>query len=105
VVAIQGSDHLVPRSAQALLQALPLASVTRLVFLGGGGSLEYAPGHRSMDSPDFSPEYLETSPPSGSMHRWFPAVVTGSPINVSKRPSSCKNLVGATGFEPVTPRL
>jgi putative NADH-flavin reductase len=43
VVAIQGSDHLVPRSAQALLQALPLAGVTRLVFLGGGGSLEYAP--------------------------------------------------------------
>ena len=61
MVAIQGSDHLVPRSAQALLQALPLASVTRLVFLGGGGSLEYAPGQRFVDSPDFPPQYLQTA--------------------------------------------
>jgi hypothetical protein len=51
------------------------------------------------------PGPLGTLPPSGSMHRWFPAVVTGPPISVSKKPSSCKNLVGATGFEPVTPRL
>ena len=29
--------------------------------------------------------------PSGSMHRWFPAMVTGPPISVSKRPPSCKN--------------
>jgi hypothetical protein len=42
---------------------------------------------------------------SGSMHRWFPAVVTRSPISVSKRPSSCKNLVGAVGFEPTNPSL
>jgi putative NADH-flavin reductase len=61
VVGIQGGDRLVPRSAQALLEALPLAGVTRLVFLGGGGSLEYAPGHRFVDSPDFPPEYLETA--------------------------------------------
>ncbi len=61
MVGIQGGNRLVPRSAQALLQALPLAGVTRLVFLGGGGSLEYAPGHRFMDSPDFPPEYLETA--------------------------------------------
>ena len=77
MVAIQGSDHLVPRSAQALLQALPLASVTRLVFLGGG-SLEYAPGHRSMDSPDFPPEYLETSPRpgacTGGSRLWLPGL-------------------------------
>ncbi len=33
---------------------------------------------------------LGTFPPSGSMHRWFPPVVTGPPISVSKRPSSCK---------------
>lgn len=61
VVGIQGGDSLVPRSAQALLEALPRADVTRLVFLGGGGSLEYAPGHRFVDSPDFPPEYLETA--------------------------------------------
>ncbi len=48
---------------------------------------------------------LGTLPPSGSMHRWFPALVTGPPISVSKMPPSCTNLVGAAGFEPVTPRL
>jgi hypothetical protein len=48
---------------------------------------------------------LGALPPCGSMHRWFPAVVTGPPISVSKRPSGCKSLVGATGFEPVTSRL
>jgi putative NADH-flavin reductase len=61
VVSIAGSDRLVPRSAAALLEALPPAGVTRLVFLGGGGSLEYAPGHRFVDSPDFPPQYLETA--------------------------------------------
>ena len=39
------------------------------------------------------------------MHRWFPAVVPGLLINVSIMLSSCINLVGTTGFEPVTPRL
>jgi putative NADH-flavin reductase len=61
VVGIQGGDRLVPRSAQALLEGLPPAGVTRLVFLGGGGSLEYAPGHRFVDSLDFPAEYLETA--------------------------------------------
>jgi hypothetical protein len=48
---------------------------------------------------------LGTLPPSGSMHRWFPAAATWSQISVLKMPSNCKNLVDATGFEPVTPRL
>jgi hypothetical protein len=51
------------------------------------------------------PRPCDAFPIAGRMHRWFPAVVTGRPISVSKMPSSCKNLVGATGFEPVTPRL
>jgi len=51
------------------------------------------------------PLTLGALPPSGSTHRWFPAVVTGPRISVSKMPSSCTNLVGATGIEPVTPRL
>ena len=55
VVAIADDDRLVPRSARALLEALPLAGVSRLVFLGGGGSLEYAPGDRFVDSPDLPP--------------------------------------------------
>lgn len=61
VAGIKGPDRLVPRGAQALLQALPAAEVNRLVFLGGGGSLEYAPGQRFVDSPNFPPQYLETA--------------------------------------------
>ena len=51
------------------------------------------------------PGPLGTLPASGSMHRWFPAMVTESPISISKRPSSCTNLVGAGGFEPPASRL
>lgn len=61
VAAIKGDDRLVPRGAATLLDALPLAGVDRLVFLGGGGSLEYAPGQRFVDSPNFPPQYLETA--------------------------------------------
>ncbi|WP_323188137.1 alpha/beta fold hydrolase [Streptomyces sp. NBC_00237] len=61
VVGVKGPDHLVPRSAQALLKALPDAGVSRLVFLGGGGSLEYAPGERFVDAPGFPAAYLETA--------------------------------------------
>ncbi|MFJ2739751.1 alpha/beta fold hydrolase [Streptomyces sp. NPDC087440] len=61
VVGVKGPDRLVARSAQALLEALPGAGVTRLVFLGGGGSLEYAPGERFVDAPGFPAAYLETA--------------------------------------------
>ncbi len=61
VAAIKGGDRLVPRGAVVLLEALPLAGVDRLVFLGGGGSLEYAPGQRFVDAPDFPAQYLETA--------------------------------------------
>ena len=60
---VAGEHHL-PEIAPliaALLEALPLAGVSRLVFLGGGGSLEYAPGNRFVDSPDFPPQYLQTA--------------------------------------------
>lgn len=39
----------------------PAAGVTRLVFLGGGGSLEDAPGHRFIDAPDFPAQYRQTA--------------------------------------------
>ncbi|MFD3702025.1 alpha/beta fold hydrolase [Nocardia sp. NPDC058658] len=65
VAAIKGEDRLVPRGAASLLEALPLAGVDRLVFLGGGGSLEYAPGQRFVDSPNFPPQYLETARDQG----------------------------------------
>jgi len=61
VVSVQGDDRLVARSAQAMLEALPAAAVSRMIFVGGGGSLEYSPGHRFVDSPDVPPEYLQTA--------------------------------------------
>ncbi|QKW24649.1 NAD(P)H-binding protein [Kitasatospora sp. NA04385] len=61
VAALKGPDGLVPRAAGALLAALPEAGVPRLLFVGGGGSLEYAPGRRFVDSPDFPAQYLETA--------------------------------------------
>ncbi|MFB7947501.1 alpha/beta fold hydrolase [Kitasatospora phosalacinea] len=61
VAALKGPDHLVPRAAGALLAALPKAGVPRLLFVGGGGSLEHAPGERFVDSPGFPAQYLETA--------------------------------------------
>ena len=61
VVAVKGPDRLVPRGAQALLEALPKAGVNRLVFLGGGASLEDPNGRRFIDAPGFPAEYLETA--------------------------------------------
>lgn len=69
VAGIKGIERLVSRGAQVLLEALPAAGVTRLVFIGGGGSLEYAPGQRIVDSPDFPAQYLETARDQGEALR------------------------------------
>ena len=61
VVAVQGPDQLASRAARALIAALPAAGVRRLVFVGGGASLEGAPGQRFLDSPDFPAEFRETA--------------------------------------------
>ncbi|MEV6924605.1 alpha/beta fold hydrolase [Dactylosporangium sp. NPDC051485] len=61
VAAIKGPDGVVPRGAAALLAGLTRAGVHRLVFVGGGGSLEYAPGRRFVDSPDFPAAYRQTA--------------------------------------------
>lgn len=61
VVAVKGPDHLVPRAATALLEALPAAGVRRLVFLGGGGSLLSEDGTPFVASPHFPAQYLETA--------------------------------------------
>jgi putative NADH-flavin reductase len=59
VASLKGPDRLVPRAASALLDGLARAGVDRLVFVGGGGSLEYAPGRRVVDSPDFPQQYRQ----------------------------------------------
>jgi putative NADH-flavin reductase len=47
----------VPDAAEALLTALPRASVRRLMFVGGGGSLLSPAGQRFVDSPQFPEQY------------------------------------------------
>ncbi len=61
VAAVKGPDGLVPRGARALLDGLARAGVHRLLFVGGGGSLEYAPGRRFVDAPEFPAAYRQTA--------------------------------------------
>jgi len=44
---------LVPKYAAILLEALPAAGVKRLIWVGGAGSLETAPGVQVADDPNF----------------------------------------------------
>lgn len=48
-----GNHQIVPAAACALLTGLPKAGVERLLWVGGGGSLEVAPGIRVVDTPKF----------------------------------------------------
>lgn len=71
VAAVAGSDVVVssvtdrttadrsriPATARALLELIPGAGVTRLAFVGGGGSLESEPGVRFVDAPGFPEQY------------------------------------------------
>ena len=48
------NDHeIIVGTARGLIEGLPKAGVTRLVTIGGAGSLEVAPGKRVLDSPNF----------------------------------------------------
>jgi uncharacterized protein len=47
----------VPAAARALLEGLSRAGVPRLIAVGGGGSLEAAPGVRVLDTPEFHEEW------------------------------------------------
>ncbi|HEX7338842.1 MAG TPA: NAD(P)H-binding protein [Rhodanobacteraceae bacterium] len=48
-----GNHDLLAVHAQAFIDNLPAVGVTRLVWVGGAGSLEVAPGVRVVDTPDF----------------------------------------------------
>lgn len=52
-----GDTEMVPRAARTLLRVLPEIRVKRLVFCGGGGSLEVTPGTRFVDTPQFPAQY------------------------------------------------
>ncbi|MCL5736331.1 MAG: NAD(P)-dependent oxidoreductase [Actinobacteria bacterium] len=42
---------------KAIIQAAKKAGIKRLLFVGGAGSLEVAPGQQLIDQPDFPPEW------------------------------------------------
>ena len=44
-------------AARAIIAGAKKAAVKRVIFVGGAGSLELAPGKRLLDSPDFPPPY------------------------------------------------
>ena len=52
-----GNTAVIPQAARTLLRVLPKAHVKRLIFAGGGGSLEVAPGKRFVDAPEFPAQY------------------------------------------------
>jgi hypothetical protein len=60
-----GQHGMVADSARTLLKVLPRTGVTRLLWVGGAGSLEVAPGATLLSQPDFPEEYRRRSPGPG----------------------------------------
>jgi putative NADH-flavin reductase len=56
-VSARGGGYTLPDVTRSLLQGVREASVTRLLIVGGAGSLEVAPGQRLIDTPEFPEEY------------------------------------------------
>ncbi|MBE4579173.1 NAD-dependent dehydratase [Vibrio navarrensis] len=54
-----GNHDMVERSAAKLLEQLPNAGLKRLLWVGGAGSLEVAPGVQLVTVPDFPAEYKD----------------------------------------------
>ncbi len=52
-----GNHEMVAKTAQRLLNELPQAGVARLLWVGGAGSLEVAPGGKLVTVPGFPEEY------------------------------------------------
>jgi uncharacterized protein len=48
-----GNSDTIPNAARALLETLPRVGVKRLLWVGGAGSLEVAPGVKVIDDPHF----------------------------------------------------
>jgi uncharacterized protein len=65
--AAPGHEHLHVEAGRALIEALKGATQTRLIVVGGAGSLyvDEAKTLRVMDTPDFPKEYFETASNQG----------------------------------------
>ena len=82
IAAVSGrkSGHdTVPAIARNLLAALPVAGVQRLLWVGGAGSLEVAPGVRLVDAPEFPAAYKDEALGQGRALDVFRA--SASPLN------------------------
>lgn len=66
-----GRHDVVTDAVRAVLTGLPRGGVRRLVWVGGAGSLEVAPGVALIDSPDFPPDYLGEATPMVEALRIF----------------------------------
>ena len=76
IAAVSGrkSGHdTVPAMARNLLAALPLAGVQRLLWVGGAGSLEVAPGVPLMSTPNFPAAYKDEAQGQGQALEVFRA--------------------------------
>ena len=56
-VSARGVDYTLADAARSLLDGMRRSERTRVVIVGGAGSLEVAPGTRLIDTPEFPEEY------------------------------------------------
>ena len=54
-----GNHDIVKSTAELLIKALPKVNVERLLWVGGAGSLEVAPGVKLVSTADFPSEYMD----------------------------------------------
>ncbi|MCH1929529.1 NAD(P)-dependent oxidoreductase [Shewanella sp. A25] len=67
---------LVAKTVNNLFDVLPKAAVPRLLWVGGAGSLEVAPGVTLVSSPDFPPAYKDEALAQGEALNAFRAAET-----------------------------
>ncbi|QXO15715.1 NAD(P)-dependent oxidoreductase [Vibrio ostreae] len=66
-----GNHEIVANTAKNMLEQLPAAGIERLLWVGGAGSLEVAPGIQLFTVPDFPAEYKSESLAQGDALQVF----------------------------------
>ncbi|MDE2279430.1 MAG: NAD(P)H-binding protein [Xanthomonadaceae bacterium] len=74
-----GNHDSLPENARILLDRLPATGVSQLVWVGGAGSLETAPGVRVLDAQDFPAAWKPEAEAQGRALDVFRA--SGSPVD------------------------
>ena len=70
------NHDIVAKTVSHLLAVLPQAKIPRLLWVGGAGSLEVAPGVTLVSSPDFPPAYKDEALAQGEALKAFRAANT-----------------------------